>query len=179
MYHVVHPVHVELVGGGPPEVRPLIHLWSLTVEEHFYLLGVLVVIVAVRRNWTRALIGVFLAAWVFIGLARATGLQRWQETDKNLAAAGAAVVGDWVYAPNGNGITRFAVNPLRQPADAPGAAAPDASRQAGASSAAAKFSRPKAARTCVGWRMGLRRNMGRAFGMGNKKAGPQAGRRYG
>jgi outer membrane protein assembly factor BamB len=78
------------------------------------------------------------------GLARATGLQRWQETDKNLAAAGAAVVGDWVYAPNGNGITRFAVNPLRQPADAPGAAAPDASRQAGASSTAAKTPAKKA-----------------------------------
>lgn len=73
MYHVVHPVHVELVGGGPPEVRPLIHLWSLTVEEHFYLLGVLVVLVAVRRNWTGALVATFVAAWVAIGLARATG----------------------------------------------------------------------------------------------------------
>jgi len=72
------------------------------------------------------------------GLARETGLQRWQETDKNLAAAGAAVIGDWVYAPNGNGLTRFAVNPLRQPADAAGAAATGGSRAPGASAATAK-----------------------------------------
>lgn len=72
------------------------------------------------------------------GLARETGLQRWQETDKNLATAGAAVIGDWVYAPNGTGITRFAVNPLRQPADAPGAAATGGSRAPGATAATAK-----------------------------------------
>ena len=44
MYHVVHPVHHELVGGGPAPIRPLLQLWSLTVEEHFYLFGVLIVI---------------------------------------------------------------------------------------------------------------------------------------
>jgi len=73
LYHVVHPVHVELVGGGPPEIRPLLHLWSLTVEEHFYLFGALAVIIAVRRNWLQWLAAVFVVAWVAIGLARLTG----------------------------------------------------------------------------------------------------------
>lgn len=73
MYHVVHPVHHELVGGGPAPVRPLIQLWSLTVEEHFYLFGVLIVILVVRRRWVTPLIIAFSAAWVAIGLARLGG----------------------------------------------------------------------------------------------------------
>lgn len=73
MYHVVHPVHVELVGGGQPEIRPLLHLWSLTVEEHFYLFGVLVVLVAVRKRWVTPLMVVFVTAWVVIGAARLSG----------------------------------------------------------------------------------------------------------
>ncbi|MHB1139039.1 MAG: acyltransferase family protein, partial [Microthrixaceae bacterium] len=51
MYHVVHPVHSELVGGGDHTIRPLLHLWSLSVEEHFYLFGVLVVLFVLRRRW--------------------------------------------------------------------------------------------------------------------------------
>jgi peptidoglycan/LPS O-acetylase OafA/YrhL len=73
MYHVVHPVHVELVGGGPAPVRPLIQLWSLTVEEHFYLFGVLIVMFVVRRRWVVPLMVLFAAAWVFIGAARLAG----------------------------------------------------------------------------------------------------------
>ncbi len=73
MYHVVHPVHHELVGGGPAPVRPLIQLWSLTVEEHFYLFGVLVVILVVRRRWVTPLVVLFTTAWVAIGLARLGG----------------------------------------------------------------------------------------------------------
>ena len=73
MYHVVHPVHHELVGGGPAPVRPLIQLWSLTVEEHFYLFGVLVVIVVIRRRWVTPLLIAFTTAWVAIGLARLGG----------------------------------------------------------------------------------------------------------
>jgi peptidoglycan/LPS O-acetylase OafA/YrhL len=73
MYHVVHPVHVELVGGGPAEIRPLLQLWSLSVEEHFYLFGVLIILFAVRRRWITQLMVAFTAAWVFIGVARLTG----------------------------------------------------------------------------------------------------------
>jgi peptidoglycan/LPS O-acetylase OafA/YrhL len=72
-YHVVHPVHIELVGGGAPEIRPLLHLWSLSVEEHFYLFGVLVVLGAVRRRWATQLALFFVAAWIAIGVARLTG----------------------------------------------------------------------------------------------------------
>ena len=73
LYHVIHPVHTELVGGGPPEIRPLLHLWSLTVEEHFYLFGALLIIVAIRRNWMRWVAAAFVVGWVAIGLARLTG----------------------------------------------------------------------------------------------------------
>ncbi len=73
MYHVVHPVHIELVGGGPAPIRPLVQLWSLTVEEHFYLFGVLVVIFVVKRRWITPLMILFSVAWIAIGLARLGG----------------------------------------------------------------------------------------------------------
>ncbi len=73
MYHVVHPVHHELVGGGPAPIRPLLQLWSLTVEEHFYLFGVLVVILVVKRRWVTPIMVLFGTAWVAIGMARLFG----------------------------------------------------------------------------------------------------------
>ncbi|MFZ4516945.1 MAG: acyltransferase family protein [Microthrixaceae bacterium] len=73
VYHVAFPVHADEVVGRAPEIRPFIQLWSLSVEEHFYLFGVLVLIVAVRLRRVRELCAVFVAAWVAIGLARAAG----------------------------------------------------------------------------------------------------------
>jgi peptidoglycan/LPS O-acetylase OafA/YrhL len=73
MYHVIHPVHVELVGGGDPVIRPLLQLWSLSVEEHFYVFGVLIVLLVIRRRWITQLMVVFMAAWIFIGAARLLG----------------------------------------------------------------------------------------------------------
>lgn len=73
MYHVVHPVHIELVAGGDAVIRPLLQLWSLSVEEHFYVFGVLAILFVVRRRWITPLMVAFLAAWVFIGVARLTG----------------------------------------------------------------------------------------------------------
>lgn len=49
------------------------------------------------------------------GLERSTGMTRWKETEKNMAATGAAAIGSWVYSPNGAGMTRFAARPLQQP----------------------------------------------------------------
>jgi peptidoglycan/LPS O-acetylase OafA/YrhL len=72
-YHVFHPVHQELVGGGPPEIRPLLHLWSLSVEEHFYIIGVAVVLIVVRKRWVTQACILFLAIWIGIGIARFTG----------------------------------------------------------------------------------------------------------
>lgn len=78
------------------------------------------------------------------GLERATGLERWRETDKKLAATGAVAIGDWVYSPNGNGMTRFAVRPLRQAVGADAASpAADAARPAGSSPPAAKAAAKK------------------------------------
>lgn len=73
MYHVVHPVHIELVGGGDAVIRPLLQLWSLSVEEHFYVFGVLIVLFVVRRRWINQVMVLFCAAWLFIGVARLTG----------------------------------------------------------------------------------------------------------
>jgi peptidoglycan/LPS O-acetylase OafA/YrhL len=73
MYHVVHPVHEELVGGGPAPIRPLIQLWSLTVEEHFYVFGVLLVTVVVKRRLVVPVMVLFSTAWVAIGAARFLG----------------------------------------------------------------------------------------------------------
>jgi peptidoglycan/LPS O-acetylase OafA/YrhL len=73
MYHVVHPVHHELVGGGPAPIRPLLQLWSLTVEEHFYLFGVLIVILVVKRRWVVPIMVLFGTAWIAIGAARLGG----------------------------------------------------------------------------------------------------------
>ena len=51
------------------------------------------------------------------GLERSTGLPRWHESFSQSAAAGAAVIGNWVYAPSAAGtVSRFAVHPLRHPA---------------------------------------------------------------
>lgn len=84
MYHVVHPVHHELVAGqepsrpegsslGAPEHRPLIQIWSLSVEEHFYLIAAVMTVFVVRRRLAVPLIVLFVALWAFIGVARALG----------------------------------------------------------------------------------------------------------
>ena len=73
VYHVVFPVAEEFSHGEAPEVRPLIQLWSLSVEEHFYLMAPLVAVFAITRNWGRQLIVACVAAWLFITVARATG----------------------------------------------------------------------------------------------------------
>ena len=72
-YHVIHPVHAELVGGGDAPIRPFIQLWSLSVEEHFYLFGVLLILMTIRLKKTKVLIAGLLAAWLLIGIARFTG----------------------------------------------------------------------------------------------------------
>ena len=73
LYHVIHPVHIELVGGGDAVIRPLLQLWSLSVEEHFYVFGVLIILFVVRRRWITQVMVVFTALWVAIGIARFTG----------------------------------------------------------------------------------------------------------
>lgn len=84
MYHVVHPVHHEMVSGrspelpegsslGAPEHRPLIQLWSLSVEEHFYLVAAVLTVFVVRRRLAKPLIVLFVVLWAAIGVSRALG----------------------------------------------------------------------------------------------------------
>ena len=73
VYHVVHPVGEEVVKGGAPQIRPLIHLWTLSVEEHFYLIVVVLMMVVIRFGLSKVLVGALMVLWIGIGLARATG----------------------------------------------------------------------------------------------------------
>jgi peptidoglycan/LPS O-acetylase OafA/YrhL len=84
VYHVVHPVNSELVAGKAPAVpdgsslgapvhRPLIQVWSLSVEEHFYLIAAAMTVLVIRRNKAKQLVGLFLGLWAFVGIARALG----------------------------------------------------------------------------------------------------------
>ncbi len=74
MYHVIFPVGEEFSRSAGPEIRPLIQLWSLSVEEHFYLIAPAVAVIAITRNWTRQLIIACIGFWAFVTVARwATG----------------------------------------------------------------------------------------------------------
>lgn len=78
VYHVIHPVGIEIGAKHLPEVRPLIHLWSLSVEEHFYLVALILMMTVVRFRLARQLIVVFSALWLAIGIARLTGHVGWK-----------------------------------------------------------------------------------------------------
>jgi peptidoglycan/LPS O-acetylase OafA/YrhL len=84
VYHVVHPVHSELQAGRPPALpegsslgapvhRPLIQLWSLSVEEHFYAIAAVLSVFVIRRRLVKPLIVGFVGLWAFVGVARALG----------------------------------------------------------------------------------------------------------
>lgn len=73
VYHVVHPVGIEITKSEFPHHRPLVQLWSLSVEEHFYLVAAVLTVVVVRHRLPKLLIAVFMGIWLFIGIARLTG----------------------------------------------------------------------------------------------------------
>ena len=73
VYHVVHPVGIEILDSEFPHHRPLVQLWSLSVEEHFYLVAAVLTVTVVRYRLPKLLIGVFMSLWLFIGVARLTG----------------------------------------------------------------------------------------------------------
>ena len=73
MYHVFFPVAKEIQHGVGPEVRPLIQLWSLTVEEHFYVLAFPMILYIIRFRAARLAIVGLLSAWLAIGISRAMG----------------------------------------------------------------------------------------------------------
>jgi peptidoglycan/LPS O-acetylase OafA/YrhL len=79
VYHVVHPVNNELVGSpngsslGTAVIRPLAQVWSLSVEEHFYLIAAVLTVVVIRKKLVKPLVVGFIGLWAFIGVARALG----------------------------------------------------------------------------------------------------------
>lgn len=97
VYHVIHPVHQEVVAGGAPEIRPLVHLWSLSVEEHFYIVVAIGMSLILARRWLVPMAAVFMAVWMAIGVARLTGhvgpvFAWYQRPDSLLLGVVAAVV---------------------------------------------------------------------------------------
>jgi len=106
----VHAIQSSPIGGNtPPAGSPLpgSWLWSQRVGSS-------------GGPILRAGIGADLVAVPheqgITGLERATGLPRWEESFGQSGSAGAAVIGNWVYAPTNAGtVNRFAVHPLRQP----------------------------------------------------------------
>lgn len=70
VYHVVFPNGLYMIHPGQQDKRTMWHLWTLGVEEHFYLVIPGLVIWCIRRNWMKALgWGMGLGA-VAIGVAR-------------------------------------------------------------------------------------------------------------
>ncbi len=101
MYHVIHPVGEELVHSTMPTPRPLIPLWTLGVEEHYYIVGVLLTFLAIKRHWIRPAIGILASAIVFIAIARALGhvgprLAWYQRPDALLAGVVIAFVNAYI-----------------------------------------------------------------------------------
>lgn len=70
VYHLFFPLGLATIEPAIQNQRSMWHLWTLGVEEWFYLVIPAVVIVCVRRNWVKQLAAVMLAGFVAIGLAR-------------------------------------------------------------------------------------------------------------
>ena len=97
MYHVVHPVHEEVVRHGAPEIRPFLHLWSLSVEEHFYLVAALLIAVSIKKRLMVHVAVVFAGLWIAVSTARLLGhvgpnMMWYQRPDSLLLGVVAAVV---------------------------------------------------------------------------------------
>ena len=77
VYHVVHPVGKEILTSSFPVHRPLVQIWSLSVEEHFYLVAAIITIVVIKFNLPKLLLALFGGIWLFVAIARATGHVGW------------------------------------------------------------------------------------------------------
>ena len=70
VYHVFFPNGLYMIHPGQQDKRTMWHLWTLSVEEHFYLVIPGLVLWCIRRNWIKALgWGMGLGA-VAVGVAR-------------------------------------------------------------------------------------------------------------
>ena len=55
VYHVFFPNGLYMIHPGQQDKRTMWHLWTLSVEEHFYLVIPGLVLWCIRRNWIKAL----------------------------------------------------------------------------------------------------------------------------
>lgn len=70
VYHVVFPNGLYMIEPGRQDQRTMWHLWTLGVEEHFYLIIPGLTLLCLRRRWIRALgVGMAVVA-LAIGVAR-------------------------------------------------------------------------------------------------------------
>ena len=70
VYHVVFPNGLYMVEPDVQDQRTMWHLWTLSVEEHFYLVIPGLALLCLRRNWVRQLGVLIAAAALAIGVAR-------------------------------------------------------------------------------------------------------------
>jgi peptidoglycan/LPS O-acetylase OafA/YrhL len=102
IYEFVFPVGIGAVAPETAEHLSLSQYWSLAVEEQFYLLIGITVLVAIRRNWMKQL------AWLMVGGAVLIGWQRWightgpwpfnEPTDSSVPARGLSLL--WLSRPD-------------------------------------------------------------------------------
>jgi peptidoglycan/LPS O-acetylase OafA/YrhL len=102
VYNLVFPVGLGFVNQSAAEQRSIDQFWSLAVEEQFYLVIAVTVLVCVRRRWmTQLAVGLcVLAAWI--------GWQRWigntgpwnggVPTDSSVPARGLSLL--WLSRPD-------------------------------------------------------------------------------
>jgi peptidoglycan/LPS O-acetylase OafA/YrhL len=73
VYNLVFPVGIEAVDPQAASERSIDQFWSLAVEEQFYLVIAVTVLVCIRKRWmTQLAIGMVLVA-TYIGMARLLG----------------------------------------------------------------------------------------------------------
>jgi peptidoglycan/LPS O-acetylase OafA/YrhL len=101
VYELVFPVGIGAVAPETAANLSISQYWSLAVEEQFYLLIGVTVLVAIRRNWMKQLAVVMVAMALWIGYQRwvgNTGPWPGGPTDENVLARGLSLL--WLSRPD-------------------------------------------------------------------------------
>jgi len=69
-YHVFFPNGLFMIHPGQQNHRTMWHLWTLSVEEHFYLIIPGLTLLCLRRNWIKFLGWSMALGAIAIGVAR-------------------------------------------------------------------------------------------------------------
>ena len=101
VYELVFPVGLAAVDPEKAEQLSISQYWSLAVEEQFYLLIGITVLVAIRRNWMKQLAVLMVAGALWIGWQRwvgNTGPWPGGPTNENVMARGLSLL--WLSRPD-------------------------------------------------------------------------------